>query len=118
MSTLRREDWELLLHRIRQGRCLPFLGAGASVGALPLCSESAAAWSKEHSYPLADPHDLPRVSQFLALKFDDDVFPKEKLLELFKKRKAPDFSASDEPHHVLARLPLPIYMTTNYDDFM
>ena len=32
--------------------------------------------------------------------------------------KSPDFRAPSEPHAVLADLPLPIYMTTNYDDFM
>jgi len=31
---------------------------------------------------------------------------------------SPDFSDKSEPHRVLAELPLPVYLTTNYDDFM
>jgi hypothetical protein len=46
------------------------------------------------------------------------MWPKERLADSFKKYAAPDFSARDEPHSVLSRLPLPIYMTTNYDDLM
>src|SRR5215831_21358680 len=46
------------------------------------------------------------------------MFPKEELANSFKKCAPPDFSARDEPHSVLSKLPLPIYMTTNYDDFM
>jgi hypothetical protein len=30
----------------------------------------------------------------------------------------PDFKAADEPHGVLSDLPLKVYLTTNYDDFM
>jgi hypothetical protein len=49
--------------------------------------------------------------------------PKEMILEQLKDAKPPqyeppDFTDPDEPHGVLADLPLPVYMTTNYDDFM
>jgi len=30
----------------------------------------------------------------------------------------PDFSQVDEPHSILASLPLSVYITTNYDNFM
>src|SRR5262249_19998489 len=73
--------------------------------------------ASEHSYPLADRTDLPRVAQYLAVTYDS-MFPKEELANSFKKCAPPDFSARDEPHSVLSKLPLPIYMTTNYDDFM
>ena len=46
------------------------------------------------------------------------MYPKERVADSFKGYAAPDFSAPDEPHSVLSRLPLPIYMTTNYDDLM
>src|SRR5260370_20290842 len=116
-GSLSDSDWKLLLHRIKEGRCTPFLGAGASFPALPLGGGLAEQWSSEHSYPLADRTDLPRVAQYLAVTYDS-MFPKERLADSFKKCAPPDFSARDEPHSVLSRLPLPIYMTTNYDDFM
>jgi hypothetical protein len=111
------KDWRLLLHRIKEGRCTPFLGAGAAYKALPLGADIAQQWSAEHGYPLADSANLPRVAQYLAVTYDA-MFPKEALAATFKKCAPPDFSAPDEPHGVLSRLPLPIYMTTNYDDFM
>jgi hypothetical protein len=49
----------------------------------------------------------------------DPMFPKEEILErFFQNVMLPDFTKPDEPHGVLADLPLPVYMTTNYDDFM
>lgn len=116
-GSLSDNDWKLLLHRIKEGRCTPFLGAGAAFQALPLGRDVAEQWSKEYSYPFADRAELPRVAQYLAVTYDS-MFPKETLADSFKKYAAPDFSARDEPHSVLSRLPLPIYMTTNYDDFM
>ena len=41
-STLTDKDWEILLRRIPLGKCVPFLGAGACYGALPLGAEIAA----------------------------------------------------------------------------
>lgn len=117
-QTLREQDWEILLGRIQKGKCTPFLGAGAAYGFLPLGSDIAQNWAKEYGYPLTDSTDLARVAQFLAVSTKDSMFPKEKILESFKSCSAPDFAAADEPHAVLADLPLPIYMTTNYDDFM
>jgi len=46
------------------------------------------------------------------------MFPKEEILREFKDVKPPDFTKPDEPHGMLADLPLPVYMTTNYDSFM
>lgn len=111
------KDWKLLLYRIREGRCTPFLGAGADFKVLPLGSDVAEQWSKEHGYPLTDTANLARVSQYLSVTYDP-MFPKETLSASFKRYAPPDFSAPDEPHGILSRLPLPIYMTTNYDDFM
>lgn len=97
--------------------CTPFLGAGACAGTLPLGANVAMQWAQEHHYPLNNPNNLVEVAQFLAVQFDL-LFPKEKILKLIAGVKAPDFAARDEPHGVLADLPLPVYMTTNYDDFM
>jgi hypothetical protein len=118
-NKLKDEQWELLLRRISKGECTPFLGAGACYGTLPLGGEIANKWASQHDYPLDDTHDLARVSQYLAIKYGDNVYPKEKILhEFFEGVNTPDFAKPDEPHGLLAQLPLSIYMTTNYDDFM
>lgn len=107
-----------MLKRIKAGHCTPFLGAGACFGSLPLGKTIAKTWAAENEYPFNDTNDLTHVSQYLALT-NDFRFPKEELLNRwFKGVTYPDFAAADEPHGVLAQMPLPVYITTNYDDFM
>jgi hypothetical protein len=113
------DDWKLLLSRIERGKCTPFVGAGASATALPLGSAVARQWAKERGYPLWDPDDLSKVAQFLAVVSEDAMSPKEEIQELFARVAiTPDFASQDEPYAILADLPLPIYLTTNYDDFL
>lgn len=111
-------NWDLLLRRIASHNCTPFLGAGAAAGILPLGSDIAKDWARIEGYPLDDPHDLARVAQFLGVHNDDAIAPKERICELLEKLGSPDFNQHDEPHGVLAQMPFPLYITTNYDDFM
>lgn len=110
-------DWAILIQRIRDKKCTPFLGAGACYGVLPLGAEIARQWATQYDYPLDDPANLISVAQFLALK-NDRMFPKELIVKMFEGSDSPDYSNPYEPHRVLATLPLPIYITTNYDNFM
>ena len=111
-------NWRLLLTRIKRGRCTPFLGAGICDGTLPPGTKIASRWAKEEEYPLEDRSDLSRVAQYLAIE-NDAMYPKDKILEeLFEDNPCPDFDEKDEPHRVLASFDLPVYITTNYDDFM
>lgn len=114
---LEEADWKLLLDRIKVGECTPFLGAGVCYGSLPLASKIAEDWAREEGFPLDDCADLAKVAQFLVVKYDA-IYPKKMLIEQFKNAAAPDFDDPYEPHRVLAELPLPIYITTNYDDFL
>ncbi len=111
-------DWEMLLTRIRARKCTPFLGAGACAGTLPLGRDIARAWAGEDGYPLEDSEDLTRVAQFLGVLHEDAMWPKDKIRDELLGIGPPDFSRPDEPHAVLAGLPLPVYLTSNYDDFM
>jgi SIR2-like domain len=115
---LREEDWQLLLGRIRNGKCTPFLGAGACAGTLPTGWEIAQRWTERFEFPLKDVQDLARVAQFLGIHQDDAMFAKEQIARDFQNLGPPDFGVDGEPHSVLADLPLPLYLTTNYDDFM
>ena len=125
-NTLEDRDWTSLVRRIEREKCTPFLGAGINYNILPLGSNIAQRLAETYKYPLDDCLDLARVTQFLAIT-QDPMFPKEEvqiLLEesLQKWEKTvtlPDFfKTPDQPLGVLADLPIPIYMTTNYDDLM
>src|SRR4051812_17672045 len=121
-SELQEADWKRLLRRIQSGKCTPLLGAGACYGALPLGADVAEELAKRYDYPFPD-RDLVRVAQYAAIQSDPNA-PKEDVVEILqaagppKYTQPPQFGADGEPHGVLANLPLPIYITTNYDDFM
>jgi hypothetical protein len=114
---LSESDWTLLLERISNKECTPFIGAGACAGTIPLASELASQWADEHDWPLKDPPNLAQVAQFLAIE-GDPTAPKDKLRKQLRGITPPDFSRPCDPHRVLADLKLPIYITTNYDSFM
>jgi hypothetical protein len=117
-SNLEDGDWDLLLSRIKDGKCTPFLGAGVNAGVLPLGGDIARKWATQYKYPLDDSWDLARVAQFLAVRRRDSMFPKEEAIKALSSVAPPDFTKVDMPQSVLADLPLPVYLTTNYDDYM
>ena len=121
-NKLEEKDWERLLQGIKDRKCTPFLGAGVCAGKIPVSSQIASEWAKKYDYPMEDSDDLKRVAQFVGVIEEDKTAPKEeickKIKELLKEIAPKYFEISDEPHGVLADLPLPIYITTNYDDFM
>jgi hypothetical protein len=113
-------DWKVLLDRVKQGQCTPFLGAGVNYGILPLGGEIAHDWAAEHGFPLRSSDDLSSVAQFVAVKYDA-MYPKDRILDRLRAAKRPDFKKPDERLEclgALAELPLPVYLTTNYDDLM
>ncbi len=118
---LEEKDWDILLRRIKDGKCTPFLGAGASCEKIPVGSQIASEWAKRYDYPMEDSDDLAQVAQFVAVT-TDTMTPKEevckKINEQLKEVPPKYFEIPDEIHGVLADLPLPVYITTNYDDFM
>jgi hypothetical protein len=116
-NSLTGEDWEILIQRIQDRQCTPFLGAGMCSDVLPLGRDVAQQWAQKFDYPMDDPHDLIKVAQFVAL-VRDPVTPKEEFLRLIKNSPRPNYSDPSEPHSILASLRLPVYITTNYDDFM
>lgn len=73
---------------------------------------------KLYKYPFKDSsYDLSRVAQFLAID-QDGMFPKERVINKFENLQSPNYDELDEPHRLLADFRLPIYITTNYDNFM
>lgn len=114
---LSEDDWKLLVGRIKEGKCTPFVGAGACFGTIPTAREIAADWARTEGFPFEDCTDLAKVAQFISVR-SDAIRPKELFIEKYGSIAPPDFDDPFEPHRVLADLPLPIYITTNYDDFL
>lgn len=116
-TTWNESDWKRLLLAIEQKRCTPFLGAGASRPVLPSGAELAEFLAAELDYPFAERRDLARVAQYGAIHADS-LYVKGLVQQRFEACGAPDFDAPGEPHALVADLELPVYITTNYDDFL
>ncbi len=132
--------WRTLVSKIRRGQCTPILGPGIATELLPTSEDLARALSSGH-YPFADSSDLRRVSQFLGTMDDDEM--RQRLLDQLTasvRRNLPSSNGSGklgtlsdlqleqwkqlsqtfetEIHQQLARLGLPLYLTTNFDNFL
>lgn len=106
---------------LEAGECVPFLGAGACADYIPLGARLARAWGDRAGYPMQDKDNLPRVMQFVAIsEFGGDIpsLKQEFVRQEFSGVTTPDFRDPGQIYGLLAGLNLPLYVTTNYDDFM
>lgn len=112
--------WDTLVGKIRAGYCTPFIGTGASFPAVPLAKDLAKVLLDQYGKPcpLPDVTDLAKVVEFLSIRQTDRVWPKLTIAAFINRCPVPDFEDPSEPHRLLADLELPLYLTTNYDDFM
>lgn len=110
-------EWRSLLLAIQHKQCTPFLGSGACVPTLPVGSELASRLADACGYPFEDRSNLVRVAQYISVR-DGPRVPKYEIANLLPSYGSPDFSDPAQLHRVVADLRLPIYLTTNYDDFM
>ncbi|SRR6266545_3114120 len=119
-QNLNNKKWRTLVTRIGRGQCTPFLGAGVNDQTiLPLGGTIAETWADENQYPLEDRYDLARVAQYLAITGLDPMDCKDDLCERwFTNVPLPDFNDAKNPLGLLADLPLPLYITTNYDSLL
>ncbi len=137
--------WPALLARIEAGKLIPFLGSGIHRGLLPSNEEIACRWADEYHYPLdgSSRQSIALVSQYLEAElgrhYPHDILSKLLIEELLDRlgieerrylrnlslgqvidRLAVRYFGRDpnEPHRILAELPITTFMTTNYDSFM
>ncbi|WP_229803459.1 SIR2 family NAD-dependent protein deacylase [Planobispora rosea] len=110
--------WERLINQLTAGDCTPFLGAGACAGTLPTGRALSRRMAEKWGYPYDDGRELPRVAQFGAMKYGEAVYIKEQICSELGTVGPPDFRDPLEPHGLLASFRLPVYLTTNYDDFI
>lgn len=110
------EDWDFLLERISDGNFTPIIGPGIYSDTFPFNS-LILDWSRDPKFPFTDLTNLTLAAQFRAV-FWDSIDPKSKIIKRLAEVPAPDFEQQNEPHRILATLPLRYYITTNYDDFI
>ncbi|MEV8632711.1 SIR2 family protein [Streptosporangium sp. NPDC051023] len=111
-------EWERLIDQLVSGDCTPFLGAGACAGTLPTGAMLSREMARQSGYPFDDDHNLAKVAQFAAMKYGESIYIKRRICKALGAGGVPDFLDPLEPHALLADFPLPVYLTTNYDDFI
>lgn len=127
--------WQRIIERIEEGRCTPVIGSGACnappVDCDPVSWQNSVTypdkqvmayqWALEYCYPLAGDPKLERVAQYLVFadRNPDMMVPKEKFAREFTEARSPGpLNLINEPHRVLAKLPFPVYLTSNFDNWM
>lgn len=119
--SLREETWETLVDSILNGECTPFLGAGLAVPYLPRGAALSSALAEQFGYPLDDVTNLARVAQYIASQHQPSYVKRrvcERLQEAQQKTTELLGGGLPQNHIMLARLKLPVYVTTNYDDYL
>ncbi|MFI6905029.1 SIR2 family NAD-dependent protein deacylase [Nonomuraea sp. NPDC050394] len=110
--------WENLVKSIKEKECVPFLGAGASQG-LPTGAALAKDWAERVRYPYHDTDNLSSVMQYaVVMAFNHDANQLKRALHRTVFSQVALTTDQLDIHHILARCDLPLYLTTNYDDFM
>jgi hypothetical protein len=137
------DPWPQLCSSIRHGKCTPILGPDLLEPLFGSRRDIAKRWAEAESFPLA-PHcqdELPQVAHFVANEREDeyvhDQFLRYLQTEVLRRHGhtlAPEMqkkplteligavgghlrkASQHEPHRILAKLPLSVYITTNPDD--
>jgi hypothetical protein len=120
-NTLRPETWETLVDAVSHKECTPFLGAGVAVPYLPRGAQLAEELAKEFDYPLDDVTNLARVTQYIASRHQPS-YAKRRVCERITDAQADADRQLNgrlpQAHVALAWFQLPLYVTTNYDDYL
>jgi SIR2-like domain len=112
------EDWTDLFEYINDKATTPFLGAGLAREYFGSGNELAEKIAEEFDYPFHDTSNLAKVAEFARIKKNDSFKVRKFVADYIKNKKLPNFNDRSEPHRILAKLDLPIYITTNYDHLM
>jgi hypothetical protein len=117
-GSLAESRWRTLVDRIRRKQCTPFVGAGASAEVVPAAGVLARELASARNYPFADAGNLARVTQYIAVSDEERGPIKQQIIDRIDAAPPPDFDDPAQPHRLLADLRLPVYVTTNYDDYL
>ncbi len=109
--------WSTLVERVDLGLCTPFLGPELALAGTLDPRSIAAQWADEQNFPFHDSQNLPRVAEYLAVAKGDNWTPKLRIRQAFHGLTLEDVP-NRNAYELLARLPIPVYVSTYYDDLM
>ena len=83
----------------------------------PISTTLAQEWATRFKYPLDDSTSIERVAQFVSV-YIDKSWPRDTIARQLAEADPPDLTPENETHRVLAELGLPVYITSNFDDYL
>lgn len=117
MSGMTEDDWNAIVDALLDGDCVPFLGAGASLGfgvpSLPTGGELAEELASVCDYQGAERQDFLRVCQYYELRRGG-----QKLRQQIVRRLSVENIQPSAVHRAIASFGLTHVLTTNYDRLM
>jgi hypothetical protein len=117
-TTIKERDWEVIVRRIRSGKCAPILGPTSSPEVVSSSASLAKQWARKYDYPLKDDTDLSLVAEFVSAEVGDSSYVYELLRTAYERIALPHSIEGNDIIGLLADLPLPVYITATYDDLM
>jgi hypothetical protein len=111
------DEWEALILSTNYQRLTPVVGPGVTAGLLPSPGMLARSLAEESQYPWRDSSDLSRVAQFVAVE-RGPKYLESYLRDMLHGKGGQNFEDPNNAYENLARLPLPVYVTTGFDDFL
>ncbi len=135
-STASFSKWESLLEDMSNGTCMPIVGFGVYEQIFGREDHLAGRWAQLYQYPFREDRrdELPQIAQYLSVahntRFPSQMLQKyfrEEIRARFGEAAAPKNGNPDEiitqtwqanatqndPYRILARIPSPVYLTTN-----
>ena len=107
--------WNQLIGRIKQKRCIPIIGPNILDGYFPTKKELASTLANELEYPFGN-INLAQVAQYVEIQ--ENISYSYELSQKIEHHDKPRFVDPEIPYRILSHLELPIYLTSNYDDFL
>jgi hypothetical protein len=117
---LRTQQWEMLLSWIEDGKVVPFLGPGVCPPIVEIQRKLAAKWADDAGFVFSNRDDLAQVAQYVALmQYQNRDFTRQRVAkQWYEEVRQLNFQEVARVHSNLAELPLPLYVTCNYDDLL
>ncbi|NJO85142.1 MAG: CHAT domain-containing protein, partial [Blastochloris sp.] len=136
------KKWPSLVNNVIHGKCTPILGPGLLEGLIGSTNELAKSLAVKHRFPFAPGvrDDLPSITQYLAIRQDtkymqdelkqalrdqveaytgDDSMAEGSIDEILSAAGARQRAKKkDDPHRILSKLPLPLFLTANTDQIL
>lgn len=146
MADIGPNHWRRIIERVKKGEVIPIVSDRVIGDFLPGYHDFAAKWAEGMEYPFKYRPNITRLAQYLSVDLGSSTEAKRDFLNFYKGNLLESCNAAsgsitdieskrfakiaqelnclkfengaENPLHLLAQLPLPLYLTTSYFNFL